>query len=36
MCGGISYIAIRNGKAKNKYMKKFDINEPSKYITYLS
>ena len=33
--GGISYIANRYGKANNKYMKKYNKNEPSKYITYL-
>ena len=35
MCGGISYIANRYGKANNKYMKEYDEKVPSKYITYL-
>ena len=33
--GGISYIANRNGKANNKYMKEYDEKAPSKYIVYL-
>ena len=35
MCGGISYIANRYGKANNKQMKNYDEKAPSKYITYL-
>ena len=35
MCGGISYIANRHGKANNKYMKEYDEKAPSKYIMYL-
>ena len=33
--GGISYIAKRYSKANNKYMQSYDVNEPSKRITYL-
>ena len=33
--GGISYIAKRYAKAKNKYMKVYDSNERSRVITYL-
>ena len=33
MRGGISYIANCPGEAKNKYMKNYDENQPSKYIT---
>ena len=32
--GGISYIANRHGQANNRYMKIYDKNKPSKYITY--
>ena len=35
MRGGISYIAKRFRKAKNKYMKSYNDNEPSKCIMYL-
>ena len=35
MCGGVSYIANRYGKANNKHMKKYDEKAPSKYILYL-
>ena len=35
MRGGISYIANRYGKAKNKYMKSYNKNKPTKYIMYL-
>ena len=34
--GGISYIANRQSKANNKYMKWYDPNKPSKYVTYLN
>ena len=33
--GGISYIAKRYAKANNKYMKDYDPEKPSKFITYL-
>ena len=33
--GGISYIANRFGEANNKYMKEYNKEKPSKYITYL-
>ena len=35
MKGGISYIAKRQSKANNKYMKCYDSSKESKYITYL-
>ena len=35
MRGGVSYIANRDGKANNKYMKKYKEKAPSKYIMYL-
>ena len=35
MRGGISFIAKRYCKANNKYMKSYDVNKPSKFITYL-
>ena len=36
MRGGIFYNAKRHSKAKNKYMQSYDVNEPSKFITYLN
>ena len=35
MRGGISYINKIHSKANNKYMKRYDSSEESKYITYL-
>ena len=35
MTGGISYIAKRQSKANNKYMKCYDKYKKSKYIAYL-
>ena len=35
MCGAVSYITNRYGKANNKYMKEYDEKVPSKYIMYL-
>ena len=34
MRGGISYICKRHSKANNKYMKNYDSNKESKFITY--
>ena len=33
--GGISYIAKRYAKANNKYMRNYDLNKQSTFITYL-
>lgn len=33
--GGVSMISTRYGKANNPYMKEYDPNLPTKYITYL-
>ena len=33
--GGVSYIAERHSKAKNKYTSGYNEKEPCKYITYL-
>ena len=33
--GGISYLAKRYAKTNNKYMDDYDLNKPSKFITYL-
>ena len=35
MKGGISDIAKRHSKVNNKYMQSYDINKPSKFISYL-
>ena len=35
MCGRVSYITNRHGKANNKSMKEYDEKAPSKYIMYL-
>ena len=35
MRGGMPYISKRFSKANNKYMRSYDNNKPSKYITYL-
>ena len=35
MRGGVSYISHQHSEANNKYMKKYDDREPSKYIIYL-
>ena len=31
---GISYITKKYSKANNKYMKSYDVNEPSKFVVY--
>ena len=33
---GISYIAEGFSKAYKKYMQSYDVNEPSKFITYMN
>ena len=33
--GGLSVITRRKGEANNKYMKEYNKEEPSKYVTYL-
>ena len=33
--GGVSMISKRYGKAKNKYMKEYNPNQPAKFIIYL-
>ena len=33
--GGISYISKRYAKANNKYMRDYDSNKPSAFISYL-
>ena len=33
---GISYITKKYSKANNKYMKSYDVNEPSKFIMYFN
>ena len=33
--GGVSMISTRYGKANNPYMKEYNPNQPTKYITYL-
>ena len=33
--GGVSYIAKRYAKVNNKYMRDYDSNKPSTFITYL-
>ena len=35
MKGGISDITKRHRKVNNKYMQSYDINKPSKFISYL-
>ena len=35
MKGGIFYIAEAFSKANNKYTQSYDVNKPSKFITYL-
>ena len=33
--GGVSYISNRYSKAKNKYLKSYDLKQKSKHIIYL-
>ena len=33
--GGVSYISSRYGKAKNKYLKSYDLKQKSEHIIYL-
>lgn len=33
--GGVSMISTRYGKANNPYMKDYDLEQPTKYISYL-
>ena len=33
--GGVSYITKRYAKVNNKYMRDYDSNKPSTFITYL-
>ena len=33
--GGISYITKRYAEANNKYIKNYDLQKPSTFITYL-
>ena len=35
ICGGVSMISIRYGKANNPYMKDYDPTQPTKYIEYV-
>ena len=36
MKGGISYISKRYSKVNNKYMRRYDSSEESKFIMYLN